>query len=88
MPRAVTEAVGLWLALAVATCASWWLGADHGLGTGDLAVASIITLAFVKAWLVGRRYMELGTAPPLLRGLFDAWIAGVGLALLVGYVVT
>lgn len=82
-----TTLVAVWAALVAATAASWFIGADHGLGAGDVAALGVIAVAFVKVWLVGRHFMELRTAPPLLRGLFDGYVVVVGTALAVVYLV-
>jgi hypothetical protein len=79
--------VAVWVALVAATAATGFSGADHGLGAGDVAALGVIAVAFVKVWLVGRHFMELRTAPPLLRGLFDGYVVVVATALAVVYVV-
>lgn len=64
-----------WAALVAATVVSWVLGADHGLDGDrrDLIAGSILALAFIKIDLVGRYFMELHGAPPLLRRAFSGW---------------
>lgn len=75
-PLAVT-----WAVLVAATLVSFALGDDHGLGTGDLAALAVLAVAVGKVWLVGMRFMELGTAPRGLRRCFEAWLAVVALGL-------
>lgn len=75
--------VGVWTALAVATVASWQVGE----GSGDAAVLALLGLAFTKVWLVGRHFMELRHAPPVLRGLFDAYVVVVPVGLSVLFLV-
>jgi cytochrome c oxidase subunit IV len=71
-------AVVVWLVLVLATTLSWWLGADHGLGTTDAAISLVLVIAFAKTWAVGRWFMELRFAPPALRLAFDAWVLVAG----------
>jgi caa(3)-type oxidase subunit IV len=70
------DAVGVvWLVLFAATIASWFLGADHGLGEGDAAIVAVLVIGFAKAWVVANWFMELRTAPRLLRACFNGWLA-------------
>ena len=55
-----------------ATLASWYLGDGHG--STKLATIVVITVAFVKVFVVGHYFMELRDAPIPLRGTFG----GVG----------
>jgi hypothetical protein len=78
-----SRATALWLVLLGLTFLSLeflqglTLGGNHRAG----AVAVII-VAFTKVRLVGLDYMELRTAPPLLRYFFEAWILVVMLAII------
>ena len=67
-----------WSLLIAATITSWVLGSDHGLDGDqrDLVAGVILALTFVKIDLVGRYFMELHGAPPLLRRAFSAWAVG------------
>ena len=72
-----------WLILLGSTLVSWLLGSHHMLG-GDsvrLGATLALALAFVKAWLVGREFMEIRNAPAPLRAVFTAWAAGAGIVL-------
>lgn len=80
-------AVVVWFVLVVATTLSWWLGADHGLGSGEFAISIVLVIAFAKSWAVGRWFMELRFAPPALRWAFDGWVLIAG-ATVVGLFVT
>jgi hypothetical protein len=75
----------VWLLLVAATCLSWWLGTDHALDASVTAPV-VLVVAFGKAWLVTRSFMELQHAPLVLRSLFDIWILLVGGALVVLYI--
>lgn len=78
-------AVRVWLVLAGAAILSWWLGAEHGLGSGDGVIAAVLAIAFVKAWLIGQWFMELRTALPGPGRWFHAWVIGFGTAVVVLY---
>ena len=68
-------AIRVWVLLVALTCASFWIGADHGLGSGDAALAAVLVVAFAKTWLVLRYFMEMHAAPAALRRGADAWVA-------------
>lgn len=74
-----------WVVLVVSTAISWFVGDDHGLGSGDAAAWAVIAIAFAKVWLVGLHFMELRHAPPVLRRLFEGWVVVVPVALAVLY---
>jgi Prokaryotic Cytochrome C oxidase subunit IV len=89
MPRLLSSAdrelAGAWAVLVLATCLSWYLGDGHGPRTaGSLAVLAV---AFAKVHLVGRHFLELRGAPPVLRRLFDGWCAGACTLLIVLYLI-
>lgn len=67
-----TPAALTWVALVIATCASWWLGVGHGPRT--VAAVAVIAVAFLKVHLVGAHFMDLRAAPAFLRMAFNAWI--------------
>ncbi len=61
----------VWLVLVAVTIVSWAVGAEHGVGS---AVAIIVlALALIKVRFVGLDFMELRTAPLVLRGIFEAY---------------
>jgi heme/copper-type cytochrome/quinol oxidase subunit 4 len=62
----------VWAILMALTGLSWWLGTDHGVGPA-LATAVILIIAFTKVFLVGRSFMELRHAAPVLQSLFALW---------------
>ncbi|BBZ70326.1 cytochrome C oxidase subunit IV family protein [Mycobacterium paraseoulense] len=75
----------VWLLLVVVTLLSWALGADHGVGSTVAVV--VLGLAVVKVRFVGLDFMELRTAPLILRALFEAycimlWMVLAGMYLL------
>jgi len=56
---------------------------DHGLATASTAVTvAAICLALVKVRIIMREFMEVRTAPPVLRRLTDYWIVLMAAALL------
>jgi heme/copper-type cytochrome/quinol oxidase subunit 4 len=61
-----------WAILMALTGLSWWLGTDHGVGPA-LATGAILIIAFSKVFLVGRSFMELRHASPVLQSLFALW---------------
>lgn len=75
-----------WLILVTMTLITWVIGLEHGFsGPNGVAVgmSAILAIAFAKAHLVGRTFMELGTAPTGLKLAFGSWVVGVG-ALAIG----
>jgi hypothetical protein len=76
-PRRATV---VWIALVLATCATWWLGTDHPFADASvrLAGAVAIVIAFAKAWLVGQDFMELRGAARPLRLALAVWLSVVG----------
>jgi caa(3)-type oxidase subunit IV len=63
----------VWLALVIVTIVSWAVGAEHKVGSGIAVV--VLALAVIKVRFVGLDFMELRNAPPLLRGMFEAYCA-------------
>ena len=61
----------VWLALVAVTIVSWAVGADHEVGSGIAVV--VLALAVIKVRFVGLDFMELRTAPPQLRSVFEAY---------------
>lgn len=55
---------------------SWTLAGDRRPGEDDLLVTAIVGLGFLKAWAVGRWFMELHRARPVVRRAFEAWVVG------------
>ena len=80
----------VWLFLAILTGLSWYL--SDGLspetagGIRNLAIG-LLALAFFKTRLVIMYFMEVLEAPWLLRGLMEAWVVLVFLAMCTIYVV-
>lgn len=73
------RATAAWAVLMVATAISWSLGTHHGVVLHDARVAAtgVITIAFVKVFLVGRHFMELREAPRALVFWFNGWVVAV-----------
>jgi caa(3)-type oxidase subunit IV len=74
-----TNASLIWFVLCGLTVVSWALGVDHGLGEGHHLPASlaIFAVAIFKVRLVGLYFMELKTAPRVLRGIFEGYCVGL-----------
>ena len=71
----------VWLGLVLATMLSWWLGTDHGFTGADgrtIGTAIVLAVAFLKIRFIGMHFMELRTAPLVLRIVFEGWVVGVG----------
>lgn len=81
------EIVLVWAALVALTGLSWWLGADRGVTSVAVATAVILIVAFVKVVLIGRTFMELKHAAPVLKILFFGLATIIG-ATLVGLYLT
>ena len=64
----------VWLGLSVITLVSWWIGAKHGaeaFARSDIVTFSVILLAATKIRFILREFMEVRTAPLVLRRLTD-----------------
>jgi len=70
----------VWMILVVATFLSF---ETMSLGNASLLRSLILVIAFSKALLVGREFMELRHAPPLLLWLFQIWAIVTCLVLIV-----
>jgi hypothetical protein len=80
MPRRVTV---VFAGLVVATCVTWWLGSRSSSPTGDgLGLAAMLTvlIASAKIYFIGRDFMELRSAPSILRTAFNVWVGVVAVA--------
>jgi hypothetical protein len=68
--------------LILATCITWWLGSESTLTGGGFGVAATLTIliAFAKVFFIGRDFMELRTAPFVLRAVFTLWVGAVAVA--------
>ena len=78
------QATGVWLLLVGATLISWWLVERRGIGT-HIATTSALLIAGFKARMVLQHFMELRTAPPIWRAVFDAWVVIFIGAIVAGY---
>ena len=72
-----------WMVLVVATAGSYLLGTTHGMRDRDAIAAVLLGLAFAKIALLGRQFMELQHAAPLLRRAFDLYAVVTGTLLVV-----
>lgn len=61
----------VWVALVAVTVVSWAVGAEHGVGSTVAVI--VLALALLKVRFVGLDFMELRTAPMILRGIFEAY---------------
>jgi Prokaryotic Cytochrome C oxidase subunit IV len=60
-------------ALVLATLSSWLLGIEGS--TSTLIGCTVVAIALIKVRLVGLHFMELRSAPAVLRGVFEAYVA-------------
>jgi len=70
LPRRTTV---VWLVLVLVTMVSFWVGTGHVGTSARATTASVVVAGFVKAFLVGRHFMEVRDAPLTLRAIFGAW---------------
>jgi hypothetical protein len=70
------------LLLVVATCVTWWLGADHPMAR-DLSASAAVVVAAAKVGLIAQDFMGLGTAPRRLSAVFYGWLSCVTVLCLV-----
>ena len=73
-----TAPAATWLVLVAATAGSYLLGTEHGLHDRNAVAAVLLAVAFAKIALVGRQFMELQHAAPMLRRAFDLYAALTG----------
>ncbi len=78
------QATGIWLLLVAATLVSWWLVERRGIAA-RVATTSALLIAGFKARLVLQHFMELRSAPPIWRNVFDAWVIVFVGAIVAGY---
>ena len=78
------QATGTWLLLVTATLISWWLVERRGIGA-HIATTAALLIAGFKARMVLQHFMELRTAPPIWRAVFDAWVVVFISAIMAGY---
>jgi Prokaryotic Cytochrome C oxidase subunit IV len=60
-----------WLVLIAATLVSFVLGAEHGVGS--LTAVVVLGVAAIKVRLIGLDFMEVRSAPMLLRAAFESY---------------
>jgi len=83
--RAITY---VWIILSAITVVSWFLGPARVAGTVVASVpitVAVLAMAFIKARLIIRYFMEVRTAPGWLKLATDAWLVVLWGALLAIY---
>jgi hypothetical protein len=83
--RAITY---VWIILSALTIVSWFLGPARVAGTAVASVpitVAVLAMAFIKARLIIRYFMEVRTAPVWLKLATDAWLVVLWGALLAIY---
>jgi hypothetical protein len=77
---------GVWLILVAISLAYLWI--DHVATRHGIPIASkvvtvfAICFALIKVRIIMRQFMEVRSAPPVLRRLTDFWVLLMGVALL------
>jgi len=64
---------------------SWWLGTEPAVqssGSQTMLTMGVIILAFIKVRLILFQFMEVRSAPRLLRRICDGWVVGMCILLL------
>jgi len=77
----------VWVLLVAATVVSFWVGTEHGISSDTDRALIVLIIAFVKVRYVGLYFMDLRAAPPVLRGMFEAYCVGVCLAMMAVYLI-
>lgn len=80
MTKPLSFATQVWLVLLAATLVNWTLMEMGVLGFQVSTIVlgcAILLLAFWKARLVIRHFMEVAEAPAMLGYIFDGWIVAV-----------
>jgi hypothetical protein len=72
----------VWLALMLLTIGSYELAEDFAVRGGLVIMAGLFLIAFIKARLIIRHFMEVKHAPLPLRIAFDVWVVAAPVALL------
>jgi hypothetical protein len=70
--------------LVLATVASLWLGTDRRVPSHDgrtIGACIVMAVAFVKVRFIGLDFMDLRSAPLVLRAAFELWCLLVGAAI-------
>ena len=63
-----------WLVLVTVSVLSF----ESSLFGSKAAGAIVITIGLLKAWIVGREFMEIRRAPVIMRALFLSWLLILG----------
>lgn len=77
-----------WIILSAITIASWWLAPGHSRGAAAASIPitiAVVLLAFIKARVIIRYFMEVRTAPRWLKLFADAWLTVLWAAILAIY---
>lgn len=77
-----------WLLLSVITIINWQLGADHAGQTFHLdsaITAAVIAFALIKMRFIMREFMEVRTAPAIVKWITDGWLVATFAVLMAAY---
>ena len=77
----------IWLILILASFLTWWLGTNDSRDqlSDRVMIATVVVIAFLKAYLVGMEFMEVRGAPAVLRGLLTGWVGLLAVAVTTPY---
>lgn len=71
----------VWVVLLVITFGSFLIGIEQSPSFASAGAVLIIGLALVKVRLVGLHFMDVRSAPPVLRMVFEGYVLAVLAAL-------
>lgn len=76
--RTLNRDLFVWGLLIACTLFSWWLGGGSEWFDRSSITTVVIVVSMIKARLVIRYFMEVKTAPLVLRLVMDLWCGAVG----------
>ncbi|OBH11100.1 cytochrome C oxidase subunit IV family protein [Mycobacterium sp. E1747] len=71
----------VWVGLVILTFGSFTAGIEQRGDIATIATVLVLGLAMIKVRLIGVHFMDLRSAPRLLRTIFDSYVCAVFAAL-------
>jgi caa(3)-type oxidase subunit IV len=78
---ATRRLTAVWVGLVVLTFGSFTVGIEQRGDIATIATVLVLGLAMIKIRLIGAHFMDLRSAPRLLRTIFDGYVCIVFAAL-------